>query len=139
MPLKVGVTGSSKIVTAEQVAALRELLSALKPAELHHGDCVQADFVAAVIATEQGIWTVSHPPLDNKKRAYHVSSEILPAREFLDRDRDIARACDHLIAMPASFHEVLRSGTWATIRYARADGKAVTIILPDGRIESGNG
>jgi hypothetical protein len=138
MPLKVGVTGSSRIVTAEQVEALRSLLAALKPSELHHGDCVCADFQAATIATELGIWTVSHPPLKEDKRAFHQSSEILEPKEYLDRDRDIARVCDHLIAMPASFHELVRSGEWATVRYARAYGKAVTIILPDGRIESGN-
>jgi len=37
-----------------------------------------------------------------------------------------------LWAIPGEFKEVLRSGTWSTIRYARKKGKKVLIIWPDG-------
>mmetsp|Transcript_30358 Transcript_30358/g.39138 ORF Transcript_30358/g.39138 Transcript_30358/m.39138 type:complete len:93 (+) Transcript_30358:152-430(+) len=37
-----------------------------------------------------------------------------------------------LIAFPPTSIEIQRSGTWATIRYARKKNKAVMIINPDG-------
>ena len=40
-----------------------------------------------------------------------------------------------LIACPASADEELRSGTWATIRYARRKLKRIYLILPDGTVQ----
>jgi hypothetical protein len=39
-----------------------------------------------------------------------------------------------VIAAPMSSAEILRSGTWATIRYARKAGKPVLIIWPNGEL-----
>jgi hypothetical protein len=52
----------------------------------------------------------------------------------LIRNRLIAARCDALLATPAEPDEVLRSGTWSTIRYARKEGKPITLILPSGEI-----
>ena len=48
-------------------------------------------------------------------------------RPYLDRNRDIARACSVLIALPETLVEVQRSGSWATVRYAREYGKEVLL------------
>jgi predicted Rossmann fold nucleotide-binding protein DprA/Smf involved in DNA uptake len=43
----------------------------------------------------------------------------------LERNHLIVAACDVLNAAPLQDEEILRSGTWATIRYARKAGKTV--------------
>lgn len=50
------------------------------------------------------------------------------------RNHDIVDATEWLIATPKKFEEI-RSGTWATVRYAKKVKKPVTIIWPDGSIE----
>ncbi len=52
--------------------------------------------------------------------------------EYLIRNANIVRATEYLIAMPAHHSEVRRSGTWATIRSARRQGKTTYIIDPGG-------
>ena len=51
----------------------------------------------------------------------------------LVRNRDIVAAVDVLIAAPLVDKEELRSGTWATIRYARAARKPVVMLSRGGR------
>lgn len=46
----------------------------------------------------------------------------------------IAETCDRLLAFPNESWEANRSGTWTTVRYARAAGKPVTLVLPDGTV-----
>jgi predicted Rossmann fold nucleotide-binding protein DprA/Smf involved in DNA uptake len=41
-----------------------------------------------------------------------------------------------MIATPHSYVEIGRSGTWATVRYARKAGKPIYLILPDGLLGS---
>jgi hypothetical protein len=50
----------------------------------------------------------------------------------LERNTEIVKACDVLIATPKEQDEVLRSGTWATIRRARKYDKKLAVIFPDG-------
>ena len=50
----------------------------------------------------------------------------------LERDRDIVNAGNNLLlATPKQQHEVLRSGTWTTIRYAWRKRIKVEIYYPD--------
>jgi hypothetical protein len=56
-------------------------------------------------------------------------------KEYLDRNHDIVDSSDLLIAVSESTVEVLRSGTWATIRYAKKLRKPIKIIYPDGKVE----
>ena len=51
-------------------------------------------------------------------------------RDYLDRNKDIVNNCDLLIAAPKENTEVLRSGTWSTVRYAKQLGVTVVIIEP---------
>jgi hypothetical protein len=59
-----------------------------------------------------------------------------PEREYIARNHDIVDASAVLVATPRDWYEEQRSGTWATIRYARAQRKAVIIVWPDGRAET---
>jgi len=52
---------------------------------------------------------------------------------YLSRNRAIVDETEMLIATPAEFTEQQRSGTWSTVRYARACGKKVAYSDEAGR------
>ena len=134
--MKVGFTGTQQGMTDRQVGAFVSCLYGWSfMSEFHHGDCVGADEQAHGFVYRQGIEglaIVVHPPVDPKKRA-NCSDEvttILPAKEYLQRNKDIVDACDLLVAAPRTPHEELRSGTWSTVRYARLKGVPVIVLDP---------
>jgi hypothetical protein len=127
-----GFTGSQKGATRAQLEALRDVLADVS--FLHHGDCIGADALAHGVALSLGVRVVLHPCNIEEKRAHCEGAvRAYPPRDPLVRNRHIVNATDVLIALPASFREALRSGTWATIRYARPIRKVV-IIWPDGTL-----
>lgn len=125
----VGFTGSSQGVSPEQFNWLRDQLVRLGATELHHGDCVGGDHAAHEVALELKLRVVIHPPVNASRRAWCTGDEVRPAREYLDRNRDIVDETEVLLALPDG-PERLRSGTWATIRYARRIGRPVEVELP---------
>lgn len=133
--MKVGFTGTQIGVTQPQLEVLRDMLSLPRTGDqFHHGDCIGADADAAWVASSFGYWVVAHPPTDPIKRAFSkYNNEILPEYPYLTRNRHIVDACDQLIATPKQMFEELRSGTWATVRYAEGKIKVV-IIYPDGSV-----
>jgi hypothetical protein len=84
----------------------------------HHGECEGADlqFDDFVKTRFPHIKVVPHPANGNP----------------LKRDKEIVGIVDVLIAAPRTDKEVLRSGTWATVRYAREKGIPV-IMLSRGK------
>lgn len=132
-----GFTGTSAGMSAYQRLALLKILEQGDVGEFHHGDCVGADAEAHDIADSMDISIVIHPPTDTRHRAYKTPKGDdwgdmmwLPPKPYLERNHDIVDACDKLIAAPKEDTEQLRSGTWATVRYARKVGKPVVILLP---------
>lgn len=102
---------------------------------LHLGDCIGADTQAYTEAIRLGVKTIGHPPTNPQKRSFLTYDEERPAKPYLARNLDIAtEGEDGVIATPQEFVEVLRSGTWATVRYARKLGRKVYIIRPDGSV-----
>jgi hypothetical protein len=130
-------------MTGAQKERLKGLLNASGCSEAHHGDCVGADEQFHDILTEGLGWTiVIHPSSSDALRAYKGEGEfdtiILPPKPPLQRNHDIVDASDLMIACPNEREEILRSGTWATIRYARERHKPLIVILPDGtNLQSG--
>ena len=116
--MKVGFTGTRNGMSVSQRRQLQAVCYALRTMrEFHHGDAIGADKqAAAFVATARGVEVVPHPAGDDP----------------LARNRRIVEACDILIAAPETDREVVRSGTWATVRYARAAEKPV-IHLSRGR------
>jgi hypothetical protein len=102
--------------------------------ELHHGDCIGGDAAADEIARQYGIRRVIHPPENPSKRARCAGEVILPEKAYLDRNHDIVDVSDVLVACPKGMMEEQRSGTWATVRYARKLGRKVMILFPDGSV-----
>ena len=138
--MKVGFTGTQKGMTNQQARKLIELLlelHALENArEFHHGDCVGADahfhhILVKFMKHEAPDHIYIHPPDNTSKRAWCYSKHIFPVKPYIERNHDIVDAVDILIATPKTRHEELRSGTWATIRYARKTGKEVHVIYPE--------
>lgn len=138
--MNIGFTGTQHTMTDYQQAQLRAILKRLPPHEFHHGDCVGADATAHRIVAEtvKGVIVHVHPPVDPKKRARvrmplpdadwaMLIREPLP---YMERNYNIVKETHVLIACPATGVEVLRSGTWSTIRFARKLNRPIMIIGP---------
>lgn len=134
MPQHIGFTGTQQGMTEKQKAKVRLILSNnfWPEQEFHHGDCLGADAEAVNIASEIGYMIACHPPLFEGKRAFTRFDTIYDAKSYLERNHDIVDAVGLMIATPKETTEVLRSGTWATIRYAQKIGRNIGIIFPDG-------
>jgi hypothetical protein len=135
--MEIGFTGTQKGMTPKQFRALAHYLleywgNSLANEDMwfHHGDCIGADEQAARMANNFGYLLTSHPPIKPDKRAYVTSHIMLPPKPYIDRNHDIVDDTMALIAAPETAHEVLRSGTWATIRYAKLLGRPITILNP---------
>ncbi len=128
-----GFTGTQRGMTEKQKETFAKLMERVD--ELHHGDCIGADSDAHKIAKELGKRVHIYPPSNPNKRAFNDGDLVNAEKEYLDRNHDIVDSSDFLIAAPKGNKEELRSGTWATIRYARKRNKKVVIILPSGNIQ----
>lgn len=124
----IGFTGTQKGMSAYQMHRVEELLKQYHPECVHHGDCTGADEQFHNIAVKLGIPVVIHPPENDSKRAFCQSGTILAPKDYIARNHDIVDAVDNMIATPFEFNEQLRSGTWATIRYARKKNKKIALI-----------
>lgn len=134
--ISVGFTGTQRGMTGPQLESVMHLLDSLKPVVVHHGDCIGADAAFHDLCNQQNISIIIHPPSQNRKRARcrGPNVTILPSKTFLARNRDIVDACEFLIAAPFEEKEVLRSGTWATVRYAKKIGRPVYLVIPSGKV-----
>lgn len=117
--MKVGFTGTLQGMSMTQETQFELLLRELDIEEFHHGNAVGADTNADTLlrrSKSSVAKIVKHPAGSNP----------------LDRNHEIIAAVDLLIAAPRTDKEQLRSGTWATVRYARAKGIPI-IMLSRGR------
>jgi hypothetical protein len=123
--MKIGFTGTRQGMSPSQAKQLRWILAILRHADqmitqqtiFIDGDCeTGADREARKMAELSGCEADPVPPANNTSAA------------LLARDRVIANACHILIAAPLTDKEELRSGTWATVRYARQAGKPVVML-----------
>ena len=127
----IGFTGSRNGINTKQIEQIQDFLIENKALHLHHGDCVGADKQVDQIARALGLSISIHPPDKKSLRAFCSATgegKLHPVKPFIKRNHNIVDSCDLLIACPSAATEVQRSGTWATIRYARKNNKRVTII-----------
>jgi hypothetical protein len=126
----VGFTGTQKGMTENQRINLIEYMRVYAK-EFHHGDCIGSDSEAHEEVKKLRIPIVIHPSIKENKRAFCKGYSYLKKRKsYVERNCDIVDSCEVLIACPKSEKEELRSGTWATVRYARRVGKMVVILNP---------
>lgn len=120
-------------MTPHQAAAVSEFLERPDVEELHEGDCVGADAQAAAIALALGdVTIVAHPPTIGDHRAYAFAHEWREPKDYIPRNHDIVDETELLLATPGLSYEEQRSGTWATVRYARNCDRSVVVFWPDG-------
>lgn len=115
----IGFTGTRRGMTEFQKKAVSEFLAMLRLTfghEFIHGAADGSDKQAEAMALVSGYVPQPIPAGDNP----------------LARDHKIARQSEFVIATPFEYEEVMRSGTWATIRYARKYHTPGVIVWPDG-------
>lgn len=144
--MNIGFTGNRKGMSENQFDAFVNVIHTLMrtsdtPNEFHHGDCEGSDSnaheIIEALRTEYDydIKIVVHPPWDEKARAFckiKETDELRHPGPYLMRNHDIVDDCDIMIACPSSVKEVLRSGTWATVRYTRESSKSLMLLFPSG-------
>ncbi len=134
MPKILAFTGTRQGMTIPQMSEVAGYL-VLHPEfdEYHHGGCVGADarFHQMVIELMEEYELHIHwsdiPGLHMSHPRNAVQHE---AKRPLLRNRDMADIANTLLATPKEADEITRSGTWATIRYARKAGAEVIIFAP---------
>lgn len=140
--MKVGFTGTRQQLLPEQHHALCEWIKSnhAEIVELHQGCCIGADAECCeafgVHARQARI--VGHPPSDQRLMSHCAvddCDELREPKDFIKRNHAIVNETDMLLACPKGPEE-LRSGTWATIRYAMKQRKEVWIIWPTGATET---
>jgi hypothetical protein len=104
-----------------------------------HGGCVGADELMHIIVNSYGysldkliVWPSN---IIRKQARLTGQFTLMPADDPLKRNKKLVDMCDFLVACPGEQAEVLRSGTWMTIRYARSLKRKHVIIYPDGKVE----
>ena len=70
-------------------------------------------------------------------RAWCESTEVREPLPYMVRNENIVKEAGVLIAAPASDKEVMRSGTWATVRRGRAAKKPVFVMQQNGNVPKG--
>lgn len=150
--MHIGFTGTQAGMNDYQRRVLEDTFFSLFRAHhelvLHHGDCIGSDAQAHAIFHDLAVDLVApasiviHPPNKREKRAYMntpwgghenlIPVQVLPERDYIPRNEDIVERSEILIATPEQESEVLRSGTWTTIRRARDKNIGQHIIYPTG-------
>jgi len=136
--LKVGLTGTRNGMTGRQRQEVVRWLANHQTEEARHGDCIGADEEFHHIALTDAVRRiVIHPPDNDRFRAFceggifgPTEVVILPPRPYIIRDHAMVDAVDVLLATPATRREVLHSGTWATVRYAKKIRRELHVFLP---------
>lgn len=128
----IGFTGTRAGMTSLQKDLVRTFLKMHDPTAVIHGDCVGADADFDVICAELGIVRYCYPCTITSQRAFTRAITKQSAKPPLERNHDIVDNSDELFACPKEMREILRSGTWATVRYAEKIGKTVYTFYSDG-------
>ncbi len=150
--LKLGFTGTHHGMDAFQKESIALLFTQLfreyDEIEFHHGDCIGADAQAATILNqlrEEQTWSMNHcavriichpgyppnHPKETKFRAFtDFNDEVRDPKPFIARDHDIVDETEKMVATPVTEEEETRSGTWTTVRYARKQGREITVLPP---------
>jgi len=137
----IGFTGTKRGMTSKQRGRVDSILRQIVqrgPLTAHQGDHIGCDCDFAGLCRMVGrdkIMLVSHPPSDSHSRAFYPCDAERSPAGFAERTRAIVDESDLLIACPRQQGEEGRGGTWAVVGYAKAKGKRVIIIRPDGKVD----
>ena len=127
----IGFTGTRKGMTRQQYIEVERILLEYSPGTVVHGDCIGADAEFNQIAQNINCFIVIRPSNIPSMCAHCKGRKVYPPEDPLVRNHKIVDMSHRMIACPSSKVETLRSGTWATIRYARSIGRPIEIIYPE--------
>jgi hypothetical protein len=139
--MKVVFTGSQDGMTRVQADVVYQWLVQHDDIieEIRHGGCIGADkeFHDFCQHFNLGELVEVYPSNIPSKQAV-INPEAYKIKhppDFpLERNKTMVYASEVCLATPKEADEVMRSGTWATIRYARKNHLKVVIIEPSGAI-----
>lgn len=127
-----GFTGTSQGMSLQQCLELRDQFEINDVRELHIGDCIGGDHQAYTIAVYMGMRVVGHPPDKRRKRAFLKYDHLHDEFPYLVRNHNIVdwvkSKSGIMFIGPLTNHEEVRSGTWATKRYAKKVGCHIHIL-----------
>lgn len=133
-----GITGTRAGPRPAQTAAAVKFIRGIKPYRVVHGGAPGFDMIAHGIA--EATRTVReievHPATEARGHGIILGAGVIvyPELPALERNKIIVKRIYGLLACPKTDDEDLRSGTWATVRYAREAGVPVYLIKQDGTI-----
>jgi hypothetical protein len=141
----IGVSGTREKMPIAQLHVVYYLLLAAVndgATEFHHGACYGLDAFVHHHMSRQDVTIFVHPPTIKRLSAESELARtdrvvFLKAKSYADRNQDIVDGCEKLIAAPLYPEDdsrSARSGTWMTVRKARAAGRLVVIVKNDGEI-----
>ena len=132
---ELGFTGTQRGMTKKQLFAVMNIMQDSSYETGHHGDCIGADWEFHQLCRFKKMAVVGHPPRNQSKRAFCTFDVTMPSKEYIPRNHDIVDASGLVIVAPGEMKEVLRSGTWATYRYAKQTVTDLVIAYPDGSVK----
>jgi hypothetical protein len=140
----VGFTGTRNELPEAQAEALGQVLLDLDGdygethcMVFHGGDCVGADKLACIEASDLGWRLIGHVPINDDLRAHCKYDEERAPLTYFARNRAIVNESHVLVGCPRTMQEE-SGGTWYTINYARKNKKPLYIVWPDGTVTTEN-
>lgn len=135
-PIKIGFTGNRHGLTDEQKNQIITILDNYDNIIVSHGDCVGSDTDFHNLCenyrnehTYKNIRIDIYPPNNPTLRAFNRGDILMDEKPYLQRNADIVKNSMILIACPIDKNnEVIRSGTWSTIRKARKSKRLIHIL-----------
>ncbi len=136
--MKLGFTGTQLGMSPLQFERVEQEVFGFMPDEADHGMCVGSDTqfhgIVRSLFSPRECKIVGHPPTKQGNAVMDLDcDELMPVGDYIVRDKAIVNRTERMIATPYC-PEIIRSGTWTTVRYARKLGRPVTIVWPDGSI-----
>ena len=122
-------------VQLENVQEYLQMLLLKGYTHLRHGDAIGADAHAHNVALALGYQVFIHPPSNSRFRAFCDGGILMTSRTYAQRNQDMVNACQLVLAIPNTNFEVVRSGTWQTIRMARQIFLPLVICYPNGQVD----
>lgn len=130
--MNIGFTGTQRGLTEFQKQTLTDIVNSLPLVKctFNFGMCWGADTEAYHIIKEsvRDIKIIGYPGTVTQSTSMKVDV-LNPVEKFLIRNRKIVDNSQLLIVCPKNDKEELRSGTWATYRYARKTNTDCIIII----------
>lgn len=125
--IRIGFTGTRTGLRNEQKTQIIDILNNYDNIIVSHGDCVGADTDFHDLCLEyrknnpeKTLKIHIYPPNNIAMRSFNDGDKIMEEKPYLKRNLDIISNSDILIGCPIDKNnEVMRSGTWSTIRQAK--------------------